>query len=294
MAQKRKASISSIVPLRRSARIAELRAREARMIAAASQDIFSTCAERVDENPEVAGDPSNEETPIPITELEMPITTLEPETPTPTPEPEIPIPVTALEMPTPATESKMSIPIPEPKTPIPIPESENPNPIPKLEMSTLTTEPETPIPLPESENPNPIPESSASAQQSSDETSDVSSSSEEDEIEELNMEEEPPNPSTRVRFSKYRTVRRINPHGRRHKVPPRQNRKAEWPRAVYYQLYHSKTPEDCERGLGVYHRIKESDFDPGSETQLVFYHGGDFDEEIPVAIRISDGDILRA
>ncbi|KAL7274266.1 hypothetical protein RUND412_002845 [Rhizina undulata] len=116
--------------------------------------------------------------------------------------------------------------------------------------------------------------------------SSFSSSEESDEIEELASGDDEPSPSTRVMFSRYQTIRRISPENHGKKIPAK-GRKRRYsleedratgrpvaPRRACFQLFHSASAEETEKGLGVYRRIKEEDFEPGSETQIVVYFGG--------------------
>ncbi|KAL7274260.1 hypothetical protein RUND412_002839 [Rhizina undulata] len=135
--------------------------------------------------------------------------------------------------------------------------------------------------------------------------SSFSSSVESDEIEELASGDDEPSPSTRVMFSRYQTIRRISPENHGKKIPAK-GRKRRYsleedratgrpvaPRRACFQLFHSASAEETEKGLGVYRRIKEEDFEPGSETQIVVYFGEDWlegVEEIPVGIRVSEND----
>ncbi|KAL7270092.1 hypothetical protein RUND412_007206 [Rhizina undulata] len=118
--------------------------------------------------------------------------------------------------------------------------------------------------------------------------SSFSSSEESDEIEELASGDDEPSPSTRVMFSRYQTIRRISPDNNGKKIPTKE-RKRHYsleddraagrpvaPRRACFQLFHSASAEEAEKGLGAYRRIKEEDFEPGSATQIVVYFGGGF------------------
>ncbi|KAL7275908.1 hypothetical protein RUND412_001127 [Rhizina undulata] len=140
------------------------------------------------------------------------------------------------------------------------------------------------------------------------EISPFSSSEESDEIEELASGDDERSPSARVMFSWFQMVRRISPDNRGRKVPARgrqrryslENDRAEGqpvgPRKACYPLFHSESAENCEKGLGVYRRIKGEDFEPESVTQTVVYFEEDFLEEaeqILVGLRISENNCVR-
>ncbi|KAL7275706.1 hypothetical protein RUND412_001348 [Rhizina undulata] len=151
--------------------------------------------------------------------------------------------------------------------------------------------------------------SSPTSQEPSDKIEELSS----DEIEESTLEEmeelpsdeiaslsssssnNPSNPTSRVRFSRYKIIRRIPPHNTGRSVSHEQEHdESNSPtRRVYYRRIYSATPEDLARGLGVYQQIREKDFKPSSEIHVVIHLGDESGGEIPFAIRFSDGTIPR-
>ncbi|KAL7273758.1 hypothetical protein RUND412_003358 [Rhizina undulata] len=122
----------------------------------------------------------------------------------------------------------------------------------------------------------------------------VSPLGERDTVVELSSDEDVPKPSSGVKFSKTKMVRQISPNPgmeadgdeEENNDPPARSASK---RAVY-ELRKSSSSRNRERGIGLYVRIPESEFLPGSATKLVMYFGENYTGEIPTAVKLYESE----